>query len=91
MKNQKIITSSNGKKGILFEIKKTGVSVSVWKKETPVSALLDKESAMEICEYLSSNIKLDKEVNEKEREEEVSFWAKRIDDMKNSHLEAEEK
>ena len=53
MKNQELLISSNEKKGILLEVKGQGLKVSVWKKETPVPIVLDRASAVKICEFIS--------------------------------------
>ena len=80
MENSKLFTSLNNKKGILLEIEEGNLNVSVWKKETPVSATLDKDSAMEICEFITSN--LTTPVDAKENERKIHYWSKCISDAR---------
>ena len=85
MENSKLFTSINNKKGVLLQVEEGNLSVSVWKKETPILTTLDRDSAMEICEFIASNLK--PEVDEEENQRKINFWSKTIDDARNWQAE----
>ena len=57
----KLFTSTNSKKGVLLEIENDEVKISVWKKETPVSDTIDKETAFEINSFFMSEFSYDED------------------------------
>jgi len=81
MENSKLIISTNNKKGILLQVNKGNLDVSVWKKETPVLTTLSLDSAKELRDFISLNL-VDK-VTPEEDERKIDFWAARIKDAKN--------
>ena len=81
MENSKLFTSLNNKKGILLQIEEGNLNVSIWKKETPVSTTLDKDSAIKLCEFITLNLR--DPVDEEEHQRQINFWANRIEESKN--------
>jgi hypothetical protein len=88
MKNSKLFASLNDEKGLLLQVKDGSLSVSIWKKETPISAILDQDSAVEICEFITSNLKSG--VNEEENQRKIELWKENIDKAKNWQAEGAE-
>ena len=82
MENSKFFTSTNDKKGILLEAEEGNLSVSIWKKETPVSVILDQGSAEELRNFITLNFPSAFDSEEEERK--ISFWADIIKEGKKS-------
>ena len=80
MENSKLFTSLNNKKGVLLQVKEGNLDVSIWKKETQISTTLDKDSAMELCEFIISNLR--DPIDEKENLRKVHFWARAVENSR---------
>jgi len=81
MENSKLFTSLNGEKGVFLQEKEGNLDISIWKKETPISATLDKDSAMELCKFITLNL-MRGATSEEENERQINFWTKRIEESK---------
>ena len=91
MNNKKLFASLNNKKGIFFEKEGDNTfSISVWKKETPVAIIINEQEALEISNFISSNLKEDG-VSEEENEKKITYWANYIEEFKEKSTEAKEK
>lgn len=80
MENSKLFTSLNNKKGVLLQVKEGNLGVSIWKKETQISTTLDKDSAMELCEFIISNLR--SPIDEEENLRKINFWARAVENSK---------
>ena len=81
MENSKLFTSLNNKKGVLLQVEEGNLNISIWKKETPVLTTLDKDSAMELCEFITLNLR--SPIDEEENQKKINFWAKHIEEVRN--------
>jgi predicted phage tail protein len=72
----KLFTSTNSKKGVLLEVGNNEVKISLWKKETPTSVIVDMETALEINNFLITELK-DHGVDESRNQ----WWAQYIKDF----------
>ena len=77
MENTKLLVSTNNKKGILLESKEEGLSISVWKKETPIATELSEDQAIELCKFISESFPSSR--NYQEEEKQIQSWIERID------------
>ena len=82
MDKKKIFTSLNNKKGVLLEKEDDNFKVSLWKKETPVETIIDQSEAIDLCEFITSNLNKDLEVDEAENDRKVDFWVNYIEEFK---------
>ena len=91
MNNKKLFTSLNNKKGIFFEKEDDSTfSISVWKKETPIAITINEEEALEISNFISSNLK-ERELSEEENERKITYWSNYIEEFKEKSTETKEK
>lgn len=74
MKKQ-FFDSVNEERGILLEKKGEELSISIWKKEIPVTLFFDKETSLQISNFIIDNLK---GVNNDE--EKINYW---LDHIKN--------
>ena len=66
---KKLFTSTNSKKGVLLESGDDKITISVWKKETPISVEIDRETVLEINDFIVE------EFGENEDAEKVAYWS----------------
>ena len=72
---EKLFTSANSKKGIFLKIEGDKLKASVWKKETPVSIVLDIDTAFQVSEFIKENLE---HPDDKDGKDKNEFWKKYI-------------
>ena len=72
---KKLFTSTNSKKGLLLESEDDGITISVWKKETPISVKVSKEPVLEMHDFFVE------EFGDNEDAEKAEFWSNYVKDF----------
>ena len=80
---EKLFTSANSKKGIFLKIEGDKLKASVWKKETPVSIVLDIDTAFQVSEFIKENLE---HPDDKDGKDKNEFWKKYINFLMAQHL-----
>lgn len=78
MKKQ-FFDSVNEERGILLEKKGEELSISIWKKEIPVTLFFDKETSLQISNFIVDNLK-----GTDNDEEKINYWLEHIKNFGNS-------
>ena len=82
---EKLLTSTNDKKGIFLQAEKDTLKISLWKKETPTRVILNKEQALELVDFIRNEMQ---DGNPKENE---AFWGNYVKGFLDERVDKEPK
>jgi len=77
---KKLFTSTNSKKGVLLESEDDEITVSIWRKETPVSVKISRETVLEINDFIVE------EFGNNEDADKVAYWSNYVKEFTASRV-----
>ena len=77
---KKLFTSTNSKKGVLLESGDDKITISIWKKETPISVEIDRDTVLEINDFIVE------EFGDNEDADKVAYWSNYVKEFTASRV-----